>query len=233
MQTQALILRTESVGENDRLITALTEAHGLLRAYANGAKKPRSSLHGATQSFAYGSYEFARRKDTYIVTDAQARGVFFHGLAADLSRLSLAGYFSAVCEELAPCEEPAPEQLRLTLNTLHFLSSGLRPQLLLKAALELRLLCLAGYQPDLNGLGNYLDCHLGRLVMEPAPGRVLVSPPVCAAMRHICSSALERVFRFALPEKHLRALSAATQEFLMHQTGKRFPELIFFEQNAL
>ena len=223
------MLRAAEIKENDRLITALTEQLGVVRAFANGARKPKSPLHGACQPFAHGELELERRRDTYVVTGAQARGVFFDGLAAELSRLALAGYFGALCAELAPKEEPAPAHLRLALNALHFLSAGLRPQLLLKAVMELRLVCLAGYMPDLDGAGPYLDCARGVLVPEAGPGRVLVEPSVLEAMRFICTAPLERAFRFTLPEEGLRALSFASQTYLQYQTGRKFEELGYWE----
>ena len=229
MGTAALVLRAAEIKENDRLITALTEELGVVRAFANGAKRPKSPLHGACQPFAWGELELTRRRDTYVVTGAQARGVFHGGLAAELSRLALAGYIGALCAELAPKEEPAPEHLRLAMNALHFLSAGLRPQWLLKAVVELRLLCLAGYQPDLTGDGHYLDCVRGVLVPDAGPGRVLLEPPVREAIRFICEAPLERAFRFTLPEEGLRALSFASQVYLQHQTGRRFEELGYWE----
>jgi len=229
MQTAALVLRAAEIKENDRLITALTEQLGVIRAFANGAKKPKSPLHGACQPFAHGELELARRRDTYVVTGAQARGVFFEGLAAELSRLALVGYFGALCAELAPKEEPAPEHLRLAMNALHFLSTGLRSQWLLKAVVEMRLLCLAGYMPDLDGHGLYLDCAKGVLAPEAGAGRVLLEPPVREAMRFVCEAPLERAFRFTLPEEGLRALSFASQMYLQHQTGRKFEELAYWE----
>jgi len=229
MRTAALVLRAAEIKENDRLITALTEELGVVRAFANGAKRPKSPLHGACQPFAHGELELTRRRDTYVVTGAQARGVFFEGLAAELSRLALAGYFGALCAELAPKEEPAPEHLRLILNALHFLSAGLRPQWLLKSVVEMRLLCLAGYQPDLDGGGAYLDCARGVLMPDAGQGRVLLLPPVREAMGFICEAPLERAFRFSLPEEGLRALSFASQVYLQHQTGRRFEELGYWE----
>jgi len=229
MQSQALILRAGELKENDRLITALTKEYGVLTAFANGAKKPKSPLHGATQCYAHGTLELRQRRDTYTVTDARADGVFFAGLAADLSRLALAGYFSALFAELSPREEPAPAHLRLALNALHFLSAGTRPQLLLKTVVEMKLICMAGYKPDLDTAGRYLDLQRGFMRPEAGPGKVLLPPPVLEAMRFICTAPLERAFRFALPEDSLRALSFASQAYLQHQTGRRFEELGYYE----
>ena len=198
---QTLTLRAAPIKENDRLTTLLTKEQGVLRAFANGARKPGNPLHGATQPFAYGQVDIRRRRDTYTITEAQAEGVFFHGLAADITRLALANYFAALCIELCPQEEPAPEQLRLMLNALHFLSEGTRPQALLKAVVELRLLSLAGYMPD---------------SQDPA-------------LRFLCDEPLERAFRLALPEPDLQALAKTSQRYLRQQTAKRFDELDYYE----
>ncbi|MCL2194790.1 MAG: DNA repair protein RecO [Oscillospiraceae bacterium] len=202
MQTQALTLRASPLKENDRLITVLTEQHGLMRAFANGARRPKSPLHAATQPFAYGQMQLAQRRDTYTLREAQADGVFFAGLAADITRLALANYFAALCIEFCPQQEPAPEQLRLLMNALHYLCEGTRPQLLLKAVVELRLLCLAGYAPDV-----------------PTP-----------AVRAVCDLPLVRAFKLALPEDDLRRLARFGGDYAAKMAGRRFEELTYYQE---
>jgi len=201
MQTQALTLRASPLKENDRLIVVLTEQHGLMRAFANGARRPKSPLHAATQPFAYGQMQLTMRRDTYTVREAQAEGVFFAGLAADITRLALANYFAALCIEFCPQQEPAPEQLRLLMNALYYLCEGTRPQLLLKAIVELRLLCLAGYAPD-------------------------VPNPV---IRHVCDMPLARSFKLALPEDDLRRLAKFSGDYAAKMAGRWFEELAYYE----
>jgi len=188
----------------------------VIRAFANGARKPKSPLHAATQPFAYGWMDFTRRGDTYTVAEARPEGVFFEGLAADISRLALANYCAALCVELAPQQEGASDHLRLMLNALHFLSAGTRPQHLIKAVVELRLISLAGYMPNQeSGIRNQ--------------GSGDVSASVIAAVEHICAAPLERAFRFALPEEALLELSRVSQAYAQRQTGRSFAELAYWE----
>ena len=42
-QTNGLIIKEQSYGENDKLVWALTASHGVLRAFAKGAKSIRSA----------------------------------------------------------------------------------------------------------------------------------------------------------------------------------------------
>jgi len=233
MQSQTLVLRSDASRENDRLITALTKEFGVVRAFANGARKPKSPLHAATQPFGYGRMEFTQRRDTYTVKEAMTDGVFFDGLAADISRLALANYCAAICAELAPQQEDASEHMRLMLNALHFLCEGTRPQQLVKSVTELRLLCLAGYAPDLDvpqGDALWFDCANGVVVSQAVPRGISISPAILAAMNYICTAPLERAFRFHLPEEQLLTLSRLTQAYVRQQTGRRFAELDYWEK---
>ena len=44
---EGLVLRSMALGESDRLLTLLSEEHGLIRVVAPGARKPKSSLAAA------------------------------------------------------------------------------------------------------------------------------------------------------------------------------------------
>ncbi|MDR3313564.1 MAG: DNA repair protein RecO [Oscillospiraceae bacterium] len=236
LQSDGLVLAAKGVGEKDRLVTVLSREQGIVYAYANGAQKPGNRLQSATQPFCYGQYEFARRKDTYTLTEAQPRELFF-GLAAEPARLALAAYLAQLAEAVCPRDEPAPEQLRLLLNTLHYLCTGRRAQGMLKAVAELRLITLAGLMPDLEsyepGQPALLDCAGGRLLPCPAgaapPACRALPPAAAAALLHICTQPLERVFAFSIPEEPLQRLAEAAQEYVRRQWGGRLPVLQVFK----
>ena len=42
-QTDGLIIREQNIGENDKLVWVLTKSHGVLRAFAKGAKSLKSA----------------------------------------------------------------------------------------------------------------------------------------------------------------------------------------------
>ena len=102
------------------------------------------------------------------------------------------------------------EYLRLVLNALHFLCQGTRPQPLLKAIVELRMVSEAGYMPNLAYCANcgayqaermYFKINRGELYCKScyihtgdpcAP----LSPAALTAMRHIVLSDFEKIFSF-------------------------------------
>ncbi len=158
LTTDALIIReNNNIGESDRFVTALTRELGAVHASARGARtlKNRGSVATRLLSYSRLTLREGRSRDKYIIEDARPLRVFFdiHG---DIARLALAQYFCELAGVLAPREEPAEEHLRLLLNALHFLTEGKRDLRLIKAVVELRLLTLSGYMPD---LGSCSSCR--------------------------------------------------------------------------
>ena len=148
IKTQGIIIREQVIGESDRLITALTQDEGVVRAFARRAKNLKDSKNSATGLLCYSRLNLYKGREKYIVNDAFPIEVFF-GLRQDIVRLALAQYFCSLAAELVPEGVEAGEYLRLVLNALHFLSEGTRSPELLKPIVELRMLSLAGYMPDL------------------------------------------------------------------------------------
>ena len=116
-----------------------------------------------------------------------------------------------------------------------------RPQPQLKAVVELRLLCLAGYMPDLVVCGDCGEEYDGDFLFSPVEGRIfcekcrsrhsgiILPSGVLRAMRHICYSENEKLFSFTLGEESLNMLSDVTEKFLLSQTSKKFKTLDFYK----
>jgi DNA repair protein RecO (recombination protein O) len=152
MRTDAegLVIMEKCVGDSDRLITILTRQKGVLRAFVQRPGRARSGRLSATRLFSYSRFTIFEGRDKYIIDEAQPIEVFFD-LRKNIERLSLAQYFCELAIALAPQDSPAEEYLRLVLNALYFLSRGTRLNEIVKAVVEMRMLALSGYQPDLVG----------------------------------------------------------------------------------
>jgi DNA repair protein RecO (recombination protein O) len=243
MVTDALIIReNNNIGEADRFVTALTKEFGVIRASVRGARKINNRNGSATQLLSYSRLTLVCRRDKYIITDAQPVKLFFE-LRSDIARLSVAQYFCELGGLLSPQEEPAGDFLRLMLNALEFLCSGKHDQRLIKAVLELRMLSLAGFMPDLRacagcGVGEsepfYLMTREGTLLCpscySPTKriGGVALSASVLAAMRHIIYAKFERCFSFHMGPEGLIQLEKASEAFLLAQLNRGFKTLDFY-----
>ena len=60
IETSGLVILGKSVGESDRLVTILTREEGVIRAFAQQAKKIKSNKLSATQLFSYSRSQFIR-----------------------------------------------------------------------------------------------------------------------------------------------------------------------------
>ncbi|MBO5410502.1 MAG: DNA repair protein RecO [Clostridia bacterium] len=238
MNTDALVLKVTDTGESDRLVTLLTSEFGVIRAFANRAKKINNKMHGATQSLCYSDFSIYQSRDSYIIDYASAKEVFF-GLRDDIEKLALAQYFCALAAELGPEMEPASEMLRVILNSLHLLETGRRSCTFLKAVTELKILSLAGFMPDLTvcaGCGCepqgtvYLNCREGCISCAACgKGGDKINATVLTAMRHICANPVERIYSFALPEQDEKRLGEICEKFLKEQTRRTYKALDFYK----
>lgn len=238
-QTDGLVIREMTVGESDRLLWILTRDRGVVRAFARRAKNYQSSLHAATQLLCYSHFKISEGREKFMVNEARPTEVFF-GLREDLTRLSLAQYFCELAGVVAVDGLEAGEILRLVLNALHFLTKNTRPPLLLKAAVELRLLAVAGFMPDLvacRECGAYESPTMvfypreGSLVCggcNPPAGGIALSPAVLRAMRHILYSEFEKMFSFTLGEASQQQLAAAAERYVRATLSQPLPALDFY-----
>ena len=238
LTTDALIIReNNAVGESDRFVTALTRSNGIVQASVRGARNIKNRNGSATQLLCYSRLSLYKGREKYIVDDAEPLQVFFE-VRGQLDKLALAQYFCELAGVLAPREEEAETELRLLPNGLHYLSEGTRPLWLIKAVVELRLLCRAGYMPaveycagcgcvDVDGFSPSKGVLLCSRCSQG--GDVLpLTPNGLAAFRHIVYAPFEKCFAFSLPEAEGQAFGNVVERFLLTQLNRSFQTLEFY-----
>ena len=239
LTSDGLIIRDiTQMGEADRFLVVLTRQFGVIRVAARGVRQVKNRNAGATQLLCYAQLVLQHSRDTYYLDTARPERMFFE-LRESIDTLSLAQYFCELADVLAPRDEPAEEFLRLMLNALHLLGEGKLPFAQIKAVTELRALALSGYGPL---LGQCAVCGQPpkTAVLLPRSGVVCcdacrqtaggmpLSDAALAAMRHICTAPLERLFSFRLPASDLKLLGTACEQTVLEQTGRTFKTLEFY-----
>ena len=167
----------------------------------------------------------------------------FNGLRNDLDAMALGFYFAELTEAVTSEETPAPELTRHLLNGLYALSTLHKPPALVKAAFELKLLCLAGYEPLVDACA-YCDCPDPEQPLLDVVQGVLrcrncgvkesaLSMPLCRdsllALRHIVYGDPKRIYAFTLGGDALHRLSAAAEAFVAAQLERGFRSLDFYK----
>lgn len=241
IKTDGLVIREQSTGEQDRIITLLTRQKGIIRAFANGVRSPKSKNVSATGLLCYSDFSIDKTsKGAYIIREAVVKEVFF-SLREDIIRLSLAQYFAEIAGELSPREEESGDFLRLILNSVYFICEGKRNIGIIKAATELRLLTLSGYMPSIVACDNcgcyesekmFFSAWSGKLWCEnckPEEKTITVSNSIVAAMRHICFSDAEKIYSFTLSKDGIKALCAVSEKYLKSITMRNYKTLDFYK----
>lgn len=238
-KTQGLVIREQTVGESDRLVTLLTADYGLVKAFVRRAKNIKSNNVSATSLFAYSEFTLYRSREAYVVDNAVANEVFFD-LRKDINSLSLAQYFVQLAYFLCAEEQPAPDTLRLLLNALHLLCKGKKSHKLIKSVVELRMLALGGYMPNLLACYRcgtyesevmYFDVQEGCIYCKDCFRNNALTAPlgVITAMRYICLSDLGKVFSFNIGEENMNILSDITEKYTLSRIDGRLTTLDFYK----
>jgi DNA repair protein RecO (recombination protein O) len=234
-----LVIREQSIGEADKLITVLTAEHGLVRAFSRGAKKTKSKKLAATSLLAYGDFTFTKTKNAFSVEEAVVKEVFFE-LRNDVEKMALAQYFCELANEFCEEDFEAQEVLRLLLNGIWLLKSGKKNADFIKAVIELRLMCLSGYMPDLIGCENCGTYETERMYFVPESGKIYceecapkgfnyhITASVIQAMRYVTLSDFEKIFSFSLNDDSQKIFSRICEAYLLQKTQRKFNTLDFY-----
>ena len=186
LTTRGLVLREVRYKESDKILTVLTQHEGKVTVRARGALRKGSRITAATQLLTYSDMTIFENRGRRTLNEASTVEEFL-GLRADLGAFALGSYFAELLETVSAEEYPDPPVLQLGLNSLYALSRALCPPEQIKAVFELRLMCLAGYEPDLSccarcGAPEPAEPWLSlRGVLRAVPGRELVCRYAAAA----------------------------------------------------
>ncbi len=237
--TDGLILKEQNIGEKDKLVWVLTRHNGLVRAFVRGAKSVKNRKNSSTGMFCFSKISLYKSKDTYIIDEAEPIELFFD-LRSDLEKLALAQYFAELVLALVQEDEQAEEYLRLILNSLHFLAKNKMPNEQVKAITELRLMCIAGFMPNLIACDRcgeyetdtmYFDVDDGLLYCENCGSNTMLLPldiGLIKALRHIAFSDFEKIYSFKMEDYALPDLSYITEKYLLSKLQRNFKTLDFY-----
>lgn len=233
-KTEGIILRETQYKDADKLLTVLTREHGKITLRARGVKSGRSRSKAACQLLSYSEFTVSEKQGKYTITEAVVKEMFPE-LREDIELLYLASYFAQVTDAVAQEEDASPELLSLLLNALYAIAKLKKPQMLVKAAFELRLACITGFLPDLRGCvvcgnsnPNRFNVTQGILQCAECRGdttdglRMPLSEGSLAAMRYIAAADPKRLFSFSLSDNALHELNGLTESYLTMRLERGF-----------
>jgi DNA repair protein RecO (recombination protein O) len=131
--------------------------------------------------------------------------------------------------------------LRLVLNALHLLCKGNKNTKLLKATVEMRMLCLGGYMPNILACYRcgtyeseimYFDIDEGCIYCQDCNRNNATLAPigVITAIRYICLVDITKVFSFKLSDENANILSEICEKYLLSRVDAKLPTLEFYKK---
>ena len=145
-----VVLRTQNLGEADRIITLLCRQNGRVRAVAKGVRRTKSRFGARLEPFTHVDVLIHPGRSLDIITQAEVIRPYGVPLVGDYPRYTAGTAMLETAERFTPMEkEPAIRQFLLLIGGLRALGEDERePRLVLDAYL-LRSLAVAGYAPAL------------------------------------------------------------------------------------
>ncbi|HET9656819.1 MAG TPA: DNA repair protein RecO [Kineosporiaceae bacterium] len=150
---EAIVLRTQKLGEADRIVTLLTRQRGRVRAVAKGVRRTTSRLGARVEPFMHVDVQLYEGRSLDVVTQAETLGPYGSAIAADYARYTAGTAMLETAERLTETEgEPALQLFLLLTGGLRTLAGGAHGPGLVLDAFILRALSVAGWAP------SFTDC---------------------------------------------------------------------------
>ena len=238
LTTRGLVLREAKYKESDKILTILTAEEGKLTVKARGVARTRSKISAATQLYGYAEFTLFGNRGMWTVNEAESIEQF-RPLREDIKRLALAGYICEMLEAVSDEDCPEPEMLQLGLNCLYALSNKLATRDVVKAVFELRLMCIAGYRPELEACAGCGRVEMDGGVLVPEHGELYcdgcrqggglkLDRSVLSAMRYIVNAGPKKIFAFELDDAAEERLASVCEAYALHELDRPFRSLDYY-----
>jgi DNA repair protein RecO (recombination protein O) len=195
---EAVVLRTQKLGEADRIVTLLTRRHGRVRAVAKGVRRTGSRFGSRVEPFMHVDLQLYEGRSLDTITQAETVEPYGDRIARDYGRYTAGTAVLETAERLSAEErEPSLRLYLLVVGALRALADGQHLPTLVLDAFILRAMAVAGYEPvleacarcDRPGPHRYFAVALGGLVCrdDRPPGAASVGPDSIGLMAALLS----------------------------------------------
>ena len=146
---EGVVLRTQKLGEADRIISLLTRDHGRVRAVAKGVRRTSSRFGARLEPFMHVDLQLYEGRSLDIVQQVETLAPYGQTIATDYRRYTAGTAMLETAERLTAEEkEPARQQYLMLVGGLRALAEGTHDPSLLLDAFLLRSLSVAGWAPS-------------------------------------------------------------------------------------
>lgn len=245
---KGIVVRETATGESDKLLTVLTETMGTITVRAPGVRKLSAANLRSAQLFAFSDLLLYEKEGRFTLRESVLREDFY-AIREDVTAFALGCYLCEVASSVSIGGDEGTEILRLLLNALYAAEKHIADPQIVKAAFEFRLAALIGYEPDFTECpicgtpademkrrifeltDGYLFCAHCENPVEGYSKRALVSDAAYAALKHILSAPVNKVFLFRLDEPALKETAKLCEDYLLLRVDKQMKTLDFYKKS--
>ena len=238
---KGIVLRAVDTKESDKILTVLTPG-GKLPVIAKGARSRKSRVTACTQLLAYSELTLSESRGWQYLSEGSPIQLF-EGARRDIALLSLASYFAELTEAAALENVESGEILSLLLNALYALGELKKDPALVKAAFELKLMSLIGFEPLADACAYCGAPEPEDPVLNVREGVVCcgkcgkgerglampLSPGALAALRRALYGEAKRLYSFSLAGPDLKKLGDASEAYVHAMLERGFKTLDFYK----
>jgi DNA repair protein RecO (recombination protein O) len=173
---EGIVLRTQKLGEADRIVTVLTRRTGKVRAVAKGVRRTKSKFGARLEPFSHVDLQFYTGRNLDIINQAESIRSYGQVIAGDYPAYTAGTAVLETADRLTAEEkEPSLRLFLLVVGALRALSERAHPAGLVLDAFLLRAMSVAGWEPALGGCARCGEEGPHRHFSVPAGG--MVCPP--------------------------------------------------------
>ena len=238
---KGIVLRGVDTKESDKILTVLTP-QGKMPVIAKGARGRKSRVTACTQLLAYSELTLSESRGWQYLSEGSPIQLF-EGARRDIALLSLASYFAELTEAAALENVESGEILSLLLNALYALGELKKDPALVKAAFELKLMSLIGFEPLADACAYCGAPEPEDPVLDVREGVVCcgkcgkgerglampLSPGALAALRRTLYGEAKRLYSFSLAGPDLKKLGDASEAYVHAMLERGFKTLDFYK----
>lgn len=175
---EAVVLRTQKLGEADRIVTLLTRGSGRVRAVAKGVRRTSSRFGARLEPFMSIDVQLSTGRSLDVVTQVETISPYGRSIVGDYPRYTAGTAMLETAERLTALErDPALQQYLLLVGGLRTLAAGDHDPSLVLDAFLLRSLAVAGWA------ASFGDCARCGAVGPHGAVAIALGGSVCSRCR--------------------------------------------------
>ncbi len=251
-----LVIQERELGENDKLLTVLSERYGKLYVVGKGVKSIKNRHMHCCHLLSYVTFNLRRKGNYYYITESDLIENFYD-IRNDILKLSLSAYICDVINHIVQEGVGEDTILRLALNTLYAILTDKHPLETIRASFQIKLLAEAGFYPDFTSCSickneeiesGYLDLIDGVAICDKCKNKfnlieqaesfiergmdkpiAIITKGIIDTINFIVNADSKRYLSFILSSDELFLLYILSEKFLINQLERGFNSLDFYK----